>query len=85
MPGNVLQGSRLFKRCLKLPAGHGVAGVQAAEAVLEPTCPTLCFREAGCLSGVGTYLWGTVLQGFRLFKWCLNLPASYCVAGVHAV
>ena len=85
LSGNVLQGCRLFKWCLKLPARHSVAGVLAAEAVLEPTCPTLCFREAGCLSGVGTYLPGTVLQGCRLFKWCLNLPASYCVAGVHAV
>ena len=36
--------------------------------VLEPTCLALCCRGAGCLSGVGTYLPGTVLQGCRLFK-----------------
>ena len=24
-------------------------------------------------------------QGCRLFKWCLNLPAGNCVAGVQAV
>ena len=31
-------------------------------------------QGAGCLSSVGTYLPGTVLQGCRLFKWGLNLP-----------
>ena len=29
LPGTVLQGCRLFKRCQNLPAGHCVAGVQA--------------------------------------------------------
>ena len=35
---------------------------------------------AGCLSSVGTYLIGTVLQGCRLLKQCGNLPAKHCVA-----
>ena len=38
-------------------------------------------QGAGCLSGIGTYLQGTVLQGCRLFKWCLNPPPWHCVAG----
>ena len=53
--------------------------------VSEPTCQAWCWRSAGCLSGVGIYLLGTVLQGCRPFKWCLNLPARHCVAGVQAV
>ena len=28
LPGTVLQGCRLYKRCGNLPAGHCVAGVQ---------------------------------------------------------
>ena len=42
-------------------------------------------RDADCLSGVGTYLPGTVLQGCRLFKRCGNLSAGQCVAVVQAV
>ena len=38
-----------------------------------------------CLSGVGTYLPGTALQGSSLFKQCWNLPAGHCVAEVQAV
>ena len=52
--------------------------------VSEPTCRALCCAGAGCLSGVGSYLPGTVLQGYRLFKGCRNLPAGPCVAGVQA-
>ena len=29
LPGTVLKGCRLFKRCRNLPAGHCVAGVHA--------------------------------------------------------
>ena len=47
--------------------------------MFEPTCPTLCCKGAGCLSGVRTYLLGTVLQGCRLFKRCQNLPDRHCV------
>ena len=54
--GTMLKGCRLFKRCWKLSTGHCVAGVKAAEAVFEPTCRALCCRDAGCLSGVRTYL-----------------------------
>ena len=60
-------------------------GVQAVLAVSEHTCRALCCRRAGCLSSVGTYLPGTVLQGCSLFKQCRNLPARHCVTGVHAV
>ena len=84
LPGTVLQGCRLFKHCRNLPAGHCVTGVQVVKALLEPTCRALCYRGAGCLSIVGTYLPGTVLQGCRLFKQCQNLPAGHCVTGVQA-
>ena len=53
---------RLFKLCQNLPARHCVAGVQAVLAMSEPTCPAPCYRGAGCISGVETYLPGTVLQ-----------------------
>ena len=42
-------------------------------------------RGASGLSGVGTYLPGTVVQGCRLFKRCQNLPPRHCGAGVQAV
>ena len=53
---------RLFKLCWNLPARHCVAGVPAVLAISEPTCRAPCYRGAGCISGVGTYLPGTVLQ-----------------------
>ena len=43
----------------------------------EPTCRALCCRSEGCLSGVRTYLPGTVLQGGGQFKGCRNLPTSH--------
>ena len=58
---------------------HCVAGVQAVLAVSEHTCRALCYSGADCLSGVGTYLPGSVLQWCRLLKWCRNLPAGHCV------
>ena len=39
---------------------------------------------ADCLSGVGTYLPGTVLQWCRLFKQCQNLHTGHCVTLVQA-
>ena len=81
----MLQGCRLPKRCRNLPARHCVTVVQAVKVVSEPTCLALCNRGADCLSGVGTYLPGTVLQWCRLFKQCRNLPAGHCVAGVQTV
>ena len=51
----------------------------------EPTCWALCYSDADCLSGVRTYLPGTVLQWCRLFKQCQNLPARHCVTVVKAV
>ena len=51
----------------------------------EPTYRVLCYIGADCLSDVGTYLPGTVLQWCRLFKRTQNLPAGYCFTGVQAV
>ena len=50
----------------------------------EPTCRVLCYSGADCLSGVRTYLQGTVLQWCRLFKRCQNLPTWQCVTVVQA-
>ena len=58
---------------------HCVAGMQAVLAMSEPTCRALCYSGADCLSSVGTYLPGSVLQWCRLFKRCWNLPAGHCV------
>ena len=79
LQGTVLLWCRLFKRCPNLPAGHCVAGVQTVKVVSEPNCRTLCYKVAGCLSGVRTYLPGTVLLGCRLIKRCQNLLAEHCV------
>ena len=81
LPGTVLLGSRLFKRCRNLPAGHCVTVVMAVLAMSESTCRALCYRGADSLSRVRTYLQGTVLQGSRLFKQCQNLPTGHCVTG----
>ena len=53
---------QLFKQCLNLPAGHSVTVVKAVLAMSESTCLALCYSGADCLSGVRTYLPGTVLQ-----------------------
>ena len=81
----MLQGCRLFKQCRSLPAGHCVAEVQNDSAISEPTCWALCCSGADCISGVGTYLPGTVLQWCRLFKGCQKLPAELCVTVVQTV
>ena len=60
--------------------GHCVIVVQTVLAVSEPIYGALCYSGADCLSGVRTYLPGTVLQWCRLFKQCYNLPAGHCVA-----
>ena len=83
--GHCVQVCRLFKQCRNLPAGHSVAWVQAAKAMSEPTCQSLCCRGSGCLSGIGTYLPDTVLQECCLFKQCFNLPPMHCGAGVQSV
>ena len=62
LPGTVSLGCRLFKQCRNLPAGHCVSVVKAVLAMSESTCRALCYRGAGCLSNVRTYLPGTVLQ-----------------------
>ena len=49
----------------------------------EPTYRALCYSSADCLSSVGTYLPGTVLQWCRLFKHSQNLPAGHRVAGAQ--
>ena len=58
--------------------------MQAVYTEPKPDCRELCSRGEGCLSGVGIYLPGTVLQGWSLFKWCQKLPARHSVAGVQA-
>ena len=77
----MLQGCRLFKQYQNLPTGHCVAGLQAIQVVSEPTWLVLCSMGAVCLSGVGTYLPGTVLQGMQ----AVNPPAGHCFAGGQAV
>ena len=84
LPGTVLQGCRLYKRCRNLPARHCVTLVQAVLAVLEPTCRAQCYSGEGCISNVRVYLPGTVLQWWWLFKWCRNIPAGHCVIVVKA-
>ena len=85
LPGTVLQWCRLFKQCQNLPARHCVTVVKAGLSMSESTCRALCYSDAGCLSGVGVYLPGTVLQWCRLFKQCQNLPAGDCFTVVQAV
>ena len=85
LPGTVMQGCRLLKRCQNLPAGHCVTVVKAALAMSEPTYPALCYSGADCISGVRIYLSGTVLQGCRLLKKCQKLPAGHCVTVVQTV
>ena len=75
----------MFKPTRNLPAGYYVAEMKGVLGLSEPTCWALCCRGAGCLSGVRTYLPGTVLQGCRMFKRCRNQPAAHCVAGVQDV
>ena len=69
--------------------------------VLETTSRALWGRGAGCLSGVGIYLPGTVGQavkvvseptsrallgqGCRLFNRGWNLPPEHCWVGVQGV
>ena len=65
--GTVLQWCRLLKRCQNLPTGHCVTVVQTVLTMSEPSYWALCYSDADCLSGVGTYLPGTVLQWCRLF------------------
>ena len=55
---------------------------QAVFAGLEPISLALLGRAACCLRGVGTYLPGTMGQGYRLFKRCQNLPPGHFGAGV---
>ena len=85
LPGTLGQGCRLFKPCQNLGPRQCGAGVQAIQAVSEPSSQALWGRGAGCLSRLRTYLPGTVRQGCRLFKQCWNLPLGHDGAGVHAV
>ena len=88
LPGTVGQGCRLFNRCHNLPPalwGRGAGCLSGVGTVSR----ALWGRGAG-LSGVRTYLLGTVGQGCRLFKWCQNLPprellgrCACCLSGVR--
>ena len=64
---------------------HCVAGVQAVLAMSEPTFQALCYSGADYLSGVRTYMPGSVLQWCRLLKRCRNLSAGHCVTGGKTV
>ena len=75
----------LVKQCQYLPTGHYFTVMQTVLAMSEPTYQTLCDSVAGCVSGVRTYLPGTVLHWCRLFKQCQNLPAWHCVTVIQTV
>ena len=75
----------LVKQCQYLPTGHYFTVMQTVLAMSEPTYRTLCDSVAGCVSGVRTYLPGTVLHWCRLFKQCQNLPAWHCVTVIQTV
>ena len=45
--------------------------------MVKPTCRALCCMCAGCLSGVGTYLPGTVLQAV----YAVSEPTSWALCG----
>ena len=75
----------MFKQCQNLPPGHCWADVQAVEVVTEHASQALWGKGASCISGVRTYLPGTVGQMCKLFKWCLIIPPRHCGAGVQAV
>ena len=83
--GTELQGCRLYKPCRNLPAIDCVTVVKAVSAMSESTCRALCYSGTDYLSGVGTYLQGTVLQWCRLFKPCRNLPAGHRVTVMQTV
>ena len=68
-----------------LPTGHCVTVVQTVLAMSVPTCRALCYSGADCLSGVRTYLPGTVLHWCRLFKQYPNLLAGHCVTVVKTI
>ena len=84
LPSTVLQGCRLFKKCLNLPARHCVTVVKAVLAMSESTCQALWYSEADFLNSVGTYLPAIVLQWCRLLKRCQNLPTGHCVTVMQA-
>ena len=65
--------------------GTVYTGVQTVKAVSEPIYQALCYSGAGFLSGVRTYLPGTMLKWCRLFKRCRNLPARHCATVVQTV
>ena len=85
IPGTVLHWCRLFKQCRNLPTGHCVTLVQTVKAVSELTCQALCYIGADCISGVRTYIPGTVLHWCRLYKRCQNLHTRHCVTLVQTV
>ena len=58
-----------------------------AEVQLFKRCRNLAacilLQGCSCLSGVATYLLGTVLQGCSLLKQCHNPICRHCAAGVQ--
>ena len=78
-------GEDCVKKCQNLPTGHLCCRGADCLSSVRTYLPALCYSGAGWLSGVGTYLPGTVLQWCRLFKRCQNLPTGYCVTVVQTV
>ena len=62
LPVQASQEALCLERERKRERGERERGVQAVLAVSEPTCRAPCYRGEGYISGVGTYLPGTVLQ-----------------------
>ena len=62
-----------------------VTVVQAVSAMSESTCRALCYSGTDYLSGVGTYLQGTVLHWCILLKPYRYLPAGHCITVMQTV
>ena len=59
--------------------------MQAVKGVSGNTSWAFWGRGAGCYSGVGTYLQGTMRQVRWLLKGCREILPGHCGAGAQAV
>ena len=85
LPGTCVAGMQTVSAMSEPTCGALCCGGADCLSSVRIYLPELCYSGAGWLSGVGTYLLGTVLQWGRLFKRCPNLPAVHCVTVVKAV
>ena len=74
-------GVQLFKWCRNLSAGYCAAGVQLFKRCHNLSAGTVR-QGCSCLSGVPTYLPALCYRD-ELLKWCSNLSAVHCAAGVQ--